>query len=107
MALSRFDLFHGHLFVARHARALGILFHAAEYPAQSQSFPVELGFCQLHSPQKFDQEAMDYRNWIYFKVRYSKTINCRHDDFTEELKHQQSIRQVVFSVPSKGGFVIM
>ncbi|CAI7795728.1 unnamed protein product, partial [Closterium sp. NIES-53] len=45
--LSRFDLFHCHLFATHASGRLGALFHAKEYPAFcTDSFPVNLGFCQ-------------------------------------------------------------
>lgn len=67
--MSRFDLFHGHLFLTRSPpHGLGILFHAAEYPAIGPDFKVDLGFCQLDSPLAFDVEAFDRRNWLFFEV---------------------------------------
>ena len=67
--LSRFDLFHGHMF--RHSswpHGLGILFHAMEYPCYGESFDIDLGFCQVNSPIGFDQRAWHQRNWIYYQV---------------------------------------
>ena len=67
--LSRFDLFHGHLFRARDwPHALGILFHAMEYPIYSEEFDVILGFCQLHSHISFQQDMWDSRNWLFSQV---------------------------------------
>lgn len=49
-ALSRYDLFHGHVFFNRTEQILGVLFHAKEYPAfEEDIFPYELGFCQSGS----------------------------------------------------------
>lgn len=63
LALSRFDLHHGHLlaFPARPSAAAGgvaapfsgvaFLAHAREYPAYDEkAFPVQLGFCQARGP---------------------------------------------------------
>ncbi|XP_058738544.1 uncharacterized protein LOC131610583 isoform X3 [Vicia villosa] len=48
VALSRFDLFHGHLFLTRDSGRLGILFHAREFPAYNkQVFPYNMGYCQI------------------------------------------------------------
>ena len=71
VALSRFDLFHGHLFRARDwPHALGILFHAKEYPAHNEQFDVILGFCQLQSYISFQQELWASRNWIFSQVGF-------------------------------------
>lgn len=45
--MSRFDLFHAHLFLGRGCGRIGFLFHAKEYPAyEGQLFPYRLGYCQ-------------------------------------------------------------
>mmetsp|Transcript_108651 Transcript_108651/g.307131 ORF Transcript_108651/g.307131 Transcript_108651/m.307131 type:complete len:277 (-) Transcript_108651:45-875(-) len=63
VALSRFDLFHGHLFRRSGGRGLGLLLHASEYPAKdAESFPVELGFCQQGSTLQYDGRQMQKRN---------------------------------------------
>ena len=64
----RYDLFHAHLFVAEHAEpgGVGLLFHAMEYPARSDSFPHDLGFCQRRSPLAFCAEHMARRNALFF-----------------------------------------
>ncbi|XP_021816948.1 uncharacterized protein LOC110759218 isoform X2 [Prunus avium] len=47
VSLSRYDLFHGHLFLAIDTGRLGILFHAKEYPAYDKEvFPYNMGYCQ-------------------------------------------------------------
>ncbi|KAM0947672.1 hypothetical protein DsansV1_C07g0069931 [Dioscorea sansibarensis] len=47
VSLSRYDLFHGHMFLATDSGRLGILFHAKEYPAYvKEDFPCNLGYCQ-------------------------------------------------------------
>ena len=77
--LSRHDLFHGHLFLARPAArgggdsggaSLGLLLHACEYPAfDAEHFPYDLGFCQRGSRLAFDARAMDCRNLVFFGGR--------------------------------------
>eukprot|EP00899_Mesostigma_viride_P013378 jgi/Mesvir1/22040/Mv25763-RA.1 len=62
--LSRYDLFHGHLFLAHDTGRMGILFHAREYPRLCDEFPIHLGYCQQGSPERFDS-AMHYRNVLW------------------------------------------
>lgn len=63
-ALSRFDLFHAHVFVDAGGR-VGALFHAREYPAlDARSFPFPLGFCQAGSWVQAD-ELMPCRNILW------------------------------------------
>ncbi|CAI7810544.1 unnamed protein product, partial [Closterium sp. NIES-54] len=63
--LSRFDLFHCHLFATHASGRLGALFHAKEYPAFcTDSFPVNLGFCQSGSPVPYDA-SMSFRNILW------------------------------------------
>ncbi|XP_027350521.1 uncharacterized protein LOC113861722 isoform X2 [Abrus precatorius] len=65
VALSRFDLFHGHLFLATGSGRLGILFHAKEYPAyDKQVFPFNMGFCQRGSNVTYD-DSMNLRNILW------------------------------------------
>ncbi|XP_061357461.1 uncharacterized protein LOC133301780 isoform X2 [Gastrolobium bilobum] len=65
VALNRFDLFHGHLFLAVDSGRLGILFHAKEYPAyDKQVFPYNLGFCQGGSNVTYD-DSMNLRNILW------------------------------------------
>eukprot|EP00884_Botryococcus_braunii_P006283 jgi/Botrbrau1/15656/Bobra.4_1s0040.1 len=45
---------------------LGLLFHSAEYPRQSPAFPVHLGFCQQGSSLAYSEEAMNWRNLLYY-----------------------------------------
>ena len=66
--LNRFDLFHAHLFQPHDRQGLGLLFHAAEYPARSAAFPVHLGYCQANSTLAYAEGAMDLRNIVYFQV---------------------------------------
>lgn len=67
VALSRFDLFHAHLFCERTSNQLGMLFHAHEYPAMGPDFKINLGFCQRGSNLEFNAHAMDFRNLIWFE----------------------------------------
>ncbi|KAI5079594.1 hypothetical protein GOP47_0005073 [Adiantum capillus-veneris] len=65
VSLDRFDLFHGHLFLANTTGRLGILFHAREYPAfDEKTFPVHLGYCQVGSPLPYD-DSMNLRNILW------------------------------------------
>ena len=66
ISLDRFDLFHGHLFVSD--LGVGLLFHASEYPALDDSFPFNLGYCQLNSTMQYSEPKMSWRNLIFFKV---------------------------------------
>lgn len=70
VGLERFDLFHAHLFQPYDGEGLGLLFHAAEYPAISTEFPVNLGYCQINSTVQYEQWSMDHRNIIYYEVRH-------------------------------------
>jgi hypothetical protein len=63
LSLSRYDLFHGHMFVSE--RCIGVLLHAREYPARSPAFDEHLGYCQSGSPLAWDEEAMALRNLLY------------------------------------------
>ncbi|KAG5587468.1 hypothetical protein H5410_047902 [Solanum commersonii] len=48
VSLSRFDFFHGHVFLSKDSGRLGILFHAKEYPAYDKEvFPCNMGYCQI------------------------------------------------------------
>ena len=69
VALSRFDLFHAHVFQPHGHQGLGLLFHAAEYPAYSPEFDVHLGYCQTNSTVAYEEVRMDQRNIIYYEVR--------------------------------------
>ncbi|XP_057817839.1 uncharacterized protein LOC131030902 isoform X1 [Cryptomeria japonica] len=65
ISLNRYDLFHGHLFLASNTGRLGILFHAKEYPAYNkESFPVHLGYCQTGSNLPYDY-SMNLRNILW------------------------------------------
>ncbi|KAI5008829.1 hypothetical protein ZWY2020_009877 [Hordeum vulgare] len=65
VSLNRYDLFHGHLFLASGTGRLGILFHAKEYPAfNKKSFPYNLGYCQAESDVPYD-DSMNLRNILW------------------------------------------
>ncbi|CAI9102123.1 OLC1v1000342C1 [Oldenlandia corymbosa var. corymbosa] len=65
VSLNRYDLFHGHLFIAVDSGRLGILFHAKEYPAyQKGVFPYNMGFCQRGSNVCYD-DSMNLRNILW------------------------------------------
>ncbi|RVW83126.1 putative ribonuclease H protein [Vitis vinifera] len=64
-SLSRYDFFHGHLFLARETGKLGILFHAKEYPSyEKESFPYNMGYCQIGSNVAYD-DSMNLRNILW------------------------------------------
>ncbi|KAM0922220.1 hypothetical protein ACQ4PT_006318 [Festuca glaucescens] len=65
VSLNRYDLFHGHLFLASGTGRLGILFHAKEYPAvDKELFPYNLGYCQAGSDVPYD-DSMNLRNILW------------------------------------------
>lgn len=65
VSLSRFDLFHGHMFTTYDTNRLGILFHAREYPQHDEKiFPINLGYCQKGSKIPYDK-SMDLRNVLW------------------------------------------
>lgn len=65
VSLNRYDLFHGHLFLASETGRLGILFHAKEYPAfNKELFPYYLGYCQEGSSVPYD-DSMNLRNVLW------------------------------------------
>lgn len=48
---------------------VGILFHAAEYPAYEEDvFPINLGHCQVNSSCRYSERSMDLRNILWWKV---------------------------------------
>ncbi|VVB15235.1 unnamed protein product [Arabis nemorensis] len=65
VSLSRYDLFHGHLFLASESGRIGILFHAKEYPAYDKEvFPYNMGYCQRGSDVTYD-DSMNLRNILW------------------------------------------
>ncbi|KAJ3181979.1 hypothetical protein HDU87_000317 [Geranomyces variabilis] len=66
LALSRFDLFHAHVFANTATRTAGVVFHSREYPAENdKTFPYNLGFCQVGSDEPFDDAVMRRRNLVW------------------------------------------
>jgi len=78
--LDRFDLFHSHLFLSHGggggSKSLGLLFHAAEYPARCAAFPYHLGYCQANSTLEYEERAMDLRNIVYYQARFPQASMC-------------------------------
>ncbi|KAF8038840.1 hypothetical protein BT93_B1402 [Corymbia citriodora subsp. variegata] len=65
VTLSRYDFFHGHLFLANDTGRLGILFHAKEYPSYDKEvFPYYMGYCQTGSNVIYD-DSMNLRNILW------------------------------------------
>ncbi|GAB4855590.1 hypothetical protein Ancab_024213 [Ancistrocladus abbreviatus] len=65
ISLNRYDLFHGHMFLATESGRLGILFHAKEYPAyEKEAFPYNMGYCQQGSNVAYD-DTMNLRNILW------------------------------------------
>jgi hypothetical protein len=68
--LSRYDLHHAHLFCSNeHGLGLGLLFHAKEYIFSESGGDIDvgnLGNCQIGTPLKFENEAMAWRNIIWY-----------------------------------------
>jgi hypothetical protein len=64
--LSRFDLFHCHCFADANTKTVGLLFHALEYPAfNKDSFPHNLGFCQVGSTLGWDEGHAAVRTLLW------------------------------------------
>lgn len=64
--LSRYDLHHAHAFFSARTGALGLLFHAREYPRKDENvFPYELGYCQPGSDVEGDEQSMQFRCVIW------------------------------------------
>ena len=62
--LSRFDLFHAHIF--KDKDVVGILFHAKEYCRfDENAFNVNLGYCQQCSHLEYDAKKMEKRNILW------------------------------------------
>ncbi|KAJ3376174.1 hypothetical protein GGF31_000241 [Allomyces arbusculus] len=98
LTLSRFDLWHAHLFVHRPcgrasvpdpdravasraadmAPAVGLLFHAMEYPAlDERKFPVPLGWCQQNSTVKYVPRMMARRNVLWLLAPVARPGGAR------------------------------
>ncbi|KAL0364814.1 UNVERIFIED_CONTAM: hypothetical protein Sangu_0579000 [Sesamum angustifolium] len=75
-SLSRYDFFHGHLFLAKESGRLGILFHAKEYPAYDKElFPCNMGYCQVGSNVPYD-DSMNLRNILWLAPLPSNSTNA-------------------------------
>lgn len=69
MLLNRYDLFHTHLILDYAQSDMVLLFHAREYPAyEKDNFPYILGYCQAGSTMPYAPIAMDFRNFVWYKV---------------------------------------
>ncbi|KAL0422054.1 UNVERIFIED_CONTAM: hypothetical protein Slati_3228300 [Sesamum latifolium] len=76
VSLSRYDFFHGHLFLAKESGRLGILFHAKEYPAYDKElFPCNMGYCQVGSNVPYD-DSMNLRNILWLAPLPSNSTNA-------------------------------
>lgn len=66
--LTRYDLFHAHLFQATNdGDRLGLLFHAKEFPELCKDFPYNLGYCQRTSEMQVGTMGMDWRNFLWYE----------------------------------------
>ncbi|XP_015063198.1 uncharacterized protein LOC107008604 isoform X1 [Solanum pennellii] len=75
VSLSRFDFFHGHVFLSRDSGRLGILFHAKEYPAYDKEvFPCNMGYCQIGTNVSYD-DSMNLRNILWLAPLASNSSN--------------------------------
>ncbi|KAJ8752516.1 hypothetical protein K2173_004804 [Erythroxylum novogranatense] len=75
VSLNRYDLFHGHLFIARDTARLGILFHAKEYPAYDKDvFPYNMGYCQIGSTVTYN-DSMNLRNILWLAPLPNNSTN--------------------------------
>ncbi|CAM8960073.1 unnamed protein product [Rhodiola kirilowii] len=73
VTLSRYDFFHGHMFLATGSGRLGILFHAKEYPQYDKElFPYNMGYCQKGSNLAYD-DSMNLRNILWLAPLPSDT----------------------------------
>ncbi|KAK3029987.1 hypothetical protein RJ639_038086 [Escallonia herrerae] len=76
VSLSRYDLFHGHIFLATDSGRLGILFHAKEYPAYDKEvFPYNMGYCQRGSNVMYD-DSMNLRNILWLAPLPNKSTQA-------------------------------
>ncbi|XP_068660131.1 uncharacterized protein [Aristolochia californica] len=76
VSLTRYDLFHGHLFLAADSGRLGILFHSKEYPAYDcETFPYNMGYCQKGSNMRYD-DSINLRNILWLAPLPSNTTKA-------------------------------
>ena len=83
ISLNRFDLFHSHVFSNNRGRC-GILFHAKEYPAKDENFDVNLGYCQIGSSLRFDENKMRLRNLLWLSVDRASSVLALLDTHKRE-----------------------
>ncbi|KAI9099247.1 hypothetical protein DFS34DRAFT_616896 [Phlyctochytrium arcticum] len=85
--ISRFDLWHAHLFInhdnlavsgaagsRQNVSTIGLVFHSQEYPALSDEFPYPLGHCQVNSTVKYDSRRMARRNFVWIMPNNDPTV---------------------------------
>jgi len=83
--LSRFDLFHAHVFADADTETVGLLFHASEYPAfDPEAFPHHLGYCQTDSTCAFDERKHSRRN-VLWVARRDKISADESDNFDKKV----------------------
>eukprot|EP00976_Prorocentrum_cordatum_P097791 1191136-Prorocentrum_minimum.AAC.4 len=91
--LSRFDLFHGHMFLSARG-TLGVLLHAQEYPAfEEGGFPVHLGYCQVGSPLQYEIDNMNFRNILW------TTRRCRATNQPEKQTYHEGVLSILDTAP--------
>ena len=93
--LTRYDLFHAHLFQASNDSGhLGLLFHAKEFPELCKEFPYNLGYCQRSSEVQVGSTGMDWRNFLWYRSRLavldlsagSRLLQCLVPEYLEPLR---------------------
>jgi hypothetical protein len=93
--LTRYDLFHAHLFqVGSSDHELGLLFHAKEFPELCKDFPYNLGYCQHSSALKVGATGMDWRNFVWYQNRLaaldlaegSRLLKCLAPEYLQPLR---------------------
>eukprot|EP00878_Enallax_costatus_P037386 GHUV01042225.1.p1 GENE.GHUV01042225.1~~GHUV01042225.1.p1 ORF type:complete len:255 (+),score=76.54 GHUV01042225.1:332-1096(+) len=68
---------------------VGILFHAAEYPAYDDAvFPINLGHCQVNSSCKYNQRSMDLRNILWWQGQLAVLDVGVHSPLHDLLLHE-------------------
>ncbi|KAL6556957.1 hypothetical protein OROHE_006833 [Orobanche hederae] len=96
VSLSRYDLFHGHLFLAKESGRLGILFHAKEYHAYDKEiFPYNMGYCQVG---KLIEGTLFTIISPRSNVAYDNSMNLRNILWLAPLPRKHSWHQVVLLI---------
>lgn len=91
--VTRYDLFHAHLFQEPQGR-LGLLFHAKEFPELCKEFPYNLGYCQRSSELQVGSTGMDWRNFLWYNNSLaaldlsedSRLLQCLVPEYLEPLR---------------------